>query len=216
MNIQALALGQPMFLYMDGFYSEFNKDAIFKGRITSLCHTDFTVQIESGMSYRFYEEKNFIYQDDLYPHINFIPFESEEEIYKRKDALEMASMLNTYSASGFTMLNLTSDVMDDIRFVYNFLFSFQPAPLAWTSLPSAVDEYKAIDKTAAYLAIYCINKSNEHWIVKVSCSANSRETYHGREYEFSSMEHSLEEAKRQATMFQRMISTYVHNDLRHI
>lgn len=200
---------------MDGVLNSFNASMIAKGTIISLLHCEFTVQMESGMLYTFKEADNFIYHDTLYPHIVTIPFTTQEEIFQRRDAIEMAKMISGFTSSELTMINMTKQTSDEIRFVYNYLFREKEQPLVWRQKPNIFDSYSAIDRTAAYLATYSIDKANDHWMVCVSCSSNSHETYHAREYEFSSMEKTLADAKRQAAVFQQMISLYVKEDLRH-
>jgi hypothetical protein len=200
---------------MQGAFNQFEPSAIAQGKIISLLHSEFTVQVESGMLYTFKAIDNFIYFDALYPHICFIPFISKEDIYQRNDAIEMAKMLSDFMSSGFSLLNLSKEVSDDIRFAYNYIFRTQEQPLVWKSKKNAADSYRASERTAAFLTTYSIDKVNDNWMVCASCAANGNETYHAREYEFSSTEPTLEAAKKQASVFQQMISSCVKEDLRY-
>lgn len=213
MKTDNLILGQEVYIYIDGLYPTFNTNAILKGNIISLLPDSIMVKCGNNHRYTFERKNNWITNSFKNPKIKYILFNSEEDILRRNESINMLESLSLLFQRPHSMSEIHDDDEDSIRVLYNTFFADKPKPLTWKQKQCG---FSAVEQTDSYVATYAIEESNGEWLVCASLASCLTETYHGREYEMSSREKSIIDARKQIEVFRNFMIARVIDDLRHL
>ena len=207
-------VGNYAFVYIHGLprSTPFNEKCI-KVEIKMNNGEKIRTMSDNGVIYDFSPELNYLTKDPVTKGVYYKLLLNESAVGEYLTVWDMFSEMKDW----FNMKYVEFEGKygyETIKRLFLNIFPDKLEPIPWVAhnVGKPNERYNASARDFAYLITFVIELCDNGWHLTVS-GAGNKETIHRREFEFCSIEHTLEDAMAQAEQYYKMIYNMVKEDL---
>lgn len=207
-------VGNDAYVYIHGLPRSTRLDErCIKVKITVNNGDKIRTMSDNGVIYDFSPDSNFLTTDNTRRGIHYKLLLNESAVNEYLIAWDMYREIKEMLGLPYAEFEKKCSY-EDIKHLYASVFSDRLDEIPWVAhnVGKSNERYNASVKDFCYLITFVIEPVNEKWYLTVS-GAGNKETVHGREYEFCSIENTLEDCMLLAKKYYKMIYNMIKEDL---